>query len=158
MPIFQTKVKRLKLTFSPLSAEQMSNIGTVMVDSIKARIFRAQDTTDSKAKPLSARYALEKQKGRYVTGGGKQRYSGQPIRDWKMRGWTMASLKVKSATEEKVTIGFINPQADQIITIQNRLSKLWGVAPSDLEAQYAAVRATLQQVGTSQLIQITKVG
>lgn len=127
----------MTLTWSPFSAEQMSQIGTVWLDATLSRIRRGVDATDSQAKPLTKRYArLKLTRGR------------APIRDWQWRtptGVTLAAAKVKMASQDRVTIGFISAQANQIAAAQNRICKMWGVSPHDMEAVQAAIRETLKQ-------------
>lgn len=134
MAIFTSKIVHRELTLSPFSAEQMMTIGQVMVDTKIDRISRAIDSRDSPAVALTDRYAKRKvQRGR------------NPVRDWTWRGLTMGSFKVKSASEDSVTIGFVNSQADQIVTKQRRRCEMLSDSPKDTEALHAVVKATLQQ-------------
>jgi len=147
MAVFRTKITRPRITLSPFSAESMSDFGTATLTSIRTRILSATNVTDSPASPLKERYAAEKVKGRRVANSGNILYKGQPVRDWRLRGWTLASLKVTSASDDRCTIGPINASAIMIIGIRNKYDHMWGVSPHDQEALYAAVRAQiLQQV------------
>src|SRR5882724_468119 len=129
---FQTRIRHIKISLSPFSAEQMSNIASVTLNSsILPRIRQGINAADSRAKPLTVKYAATKSAGRRVANSGPRKFSGQPIRDWTLRGWTLASAKVKVASEDRATIGFITPQANQIVTANNRIDKLWGVSPND---------------------------
>jgi hypothetical protein len=135
MPIFTTKLIHRELTLSPFSSQQMMDIGQIMVNAKSDRISRAVDSTDSPALALADRYAKRKlSRGR------------APVRDWNWRGLTMRSLKVKSASEDHVTIGFVNAEADQIVTVQRRRCEMFSDSPRDTAALTAAVRASLQQV------------
>ena len=130
---FITKIVHAKLTLSPFSAEQMADIGNVVLNDIQDRIKQAKDVTDSPAKPLVERYARRKiLRGR------------APVRDLTWRGVTMASLKVKRASEDMVTLGPVNPQADQIITANNRRSKQWGMSPKNFATLRAVLVASLK--------------
>lgn len=132
--LFQTKIVHHELTLSPFSSEQMADIGTVVLRSITDRIREAKDVTDSPAKPLVERYARRKiQRGR------------APVRDWLWRGLTLGSLKVKRASQDMVTIGPVNTQAEMIVATQNARQKQWGFSPKDNEAMRAVVLATLRQ-------------
>jgi hypothetical protein len=112
----------------------MMGIGQVMLDAKLDRIRQARDSNDGPAPPLVDRYARRKiRRGR------------APIRDWTWRGLTLGSAKVKTASDDRVTIGFVNAQADGIVTIQRRRREMWSDAPSDKKAMDAAIRATLQQ-------------
>jgi hypothetical protein len=144
MAFFQTKIRHSTMTFSPFTAESMSVIGQVVLDHIRQRIQSVQDVTDGHAKPLKANYAEEKRKGRYVAMGGARKYSGLPVRDWTLRGRTLQSLKVKTASEDRVTIGPTMAETAMIIAVRNRQDHMWGVSPSDQEALYAVIRATLK--------------
>ena len=144
MAVFTTKITHSRLTLSPFSAESMSNIGDELLNqSIRPRILSAKTITDSPSKPLSDRYAAEKVKGRRVSNSGNILYRGSGVRDWKLRGWTVASLKVKSASDDRVVLGPINPQAAQIILFRNKYDHMWGVSPNDYQALYNAVRAQI---------------
>jgi hypothetical protein len=123
----------------------MMAIGQAVLDHIKERISSVQDVTDSRAKPLKETYAEEKRKGRHVALGGPKKYSGLPYRDWTLRGRTMQSLKVKVASEERVTIGPTSQETMMIVLARNRVDKMWGLSPSDHEALNAAVRAAFLQ-------------
>jgi hypothetical protein len=155
MAIFEARVRKLKFTFSPFSAESMLTIGQVTLDSIVKRIQSVTDVTDSPAKPLAARYAQEKREGRYVAMGGNRKYSGAPHRDWTLRGRTLQSLKVKYASAERVTIGPTMAETAKIILARNKWDHMWGFSPKDREAMYAVMRATLLQV--KRVIRITRV-
>jgi len=132
--IFETRIRRMTFSLSPFSAEAMSNIaGTLLNSAILPRIRSGVNLADSRARPLTAKYALAKQIGRRVAASGGRKFSGQPIRDLTLRGWTLASARVKVASENRATIGFITPQAVRIITANNRLEPMWGVSPHDQE-------------------------
>jgi len=148
MPIFEAKIREVKMSISPFSSTEMMAIGSIVLDHIKARIASVQDVTDSRAKPLKENYAEEKREGRYVAFGGPKKYRGLPYRDWTLRGRTMQGLKVKYASQERVTIGPTSEETGKIVTARNRLDKMWGMSPSDTEALHAAVMATLRQTPT----------
>jgi hypothetical protein len=145
MPIFETRLQNVKVTFSPFSTDQMMTIAEVVLDHIKARIQSVQDVTDSRAKPLKETYAEEKRKGRFVALGGPRRYSGLPYRDWTLRGRTMQGLKVKFASQERATIGATSEETGKILGARNRVDNMWGISPSDGAALQAVVLATLRQ-------------
>ena len=145
MAIFQARITHATLTFSPFTSETMMTIGQTVLDHIKARIQSVQDVTDSQAKPLKETYAEEKRRGRYVALGGPKKYSGLPVRDWTLRGRTMQSLKVKAASEERVTIGPTSQETTMIVLARNRKDKMWGISPSDQDALHAAIRTVLLQ-------------
>lgn len=134
MPIFQTKVTHVRFTLSPFSSEQMADIGRVMVGVKLSRIKQGVNSADAPAKPLVERYAKR-----------KIAYNRDPIRNWTWRGLTLGSAKVIAANEDRVTIGFMNPQADQIVTVQRRREEQWADSPRDIEALHEAVRQTLTQ-------------
>jgi hypothetical protein len=143
MAFFTPKVTHAKLTFSPFTSENMLNIGQATLDHMRQRIRSSMDVNDSRERPLNARYAQQKAKGRFVKLGGGRTYSGAPVRDWTLRGRTLQSLKAKSASENKVTIGPILQEAYMILIVRNRRDNMWGMSPSDREAMYAAVREVL---------------
>lgn len=132
--IFQTRIRHIKLTLSPFSSEQMSNIGSVYLDAMLTRIKSGTGADDTPAPPLNERYAHR-----------KMIRNRAPIRDWTYRGLTLRSAKVKVASENKVTLGFISAQADMIAGVNNRRFKQWGVSPRDAEAGHAAIYFELTQ-------------
>ena len=145
MPLFETRMQEVKITFSPFSAVEMSRIAQIVLDHIVARIQSVQDTNDSRAKPLKETYADEKRKGRYVSLSGPKKFTGLPYRDWTLRGRTLSACKVKFASQERATIGPTSEETGKIMTVRNRLDKMWGISPSDGEALQAAVIATLRE-------------
>ena len=141
--IWTAHISHARLTLSPFSSEQMAEIGQVMVDKIKSRIGQAIDVNDNQAKDLSAPYAKR-----------KMAYGRSPVRDWNFTGRTMGSLKVKSANENQARIGFINSQADMIVSIQNRRNRLWGTSPEDEKVLHREVDAQLM---ARRMIRVVKV-
>src|SRR5690349_12314645 len=121
--MFQTKITKARFILGPFSAEQMQSIGQVMADTIIARIKSGNNVNDSASKALKPGYAKS-----------KIRHGRAPIRDWYRRGLTLGSLKVKSASENRVVVGFVNPQADMIAHINNRRERAFGVSPNDRKA------------------------
>lgn len=136
--LVETRVRNLKFTLSPFSAEQMKTIGQVMVDEKKSRIAQGLNSQDSKAKPLIERYARR-----------KLRFNRAPIRDWNWSGQMMGSFKVKVADQDHVTIGFVNARADDKATINRRREEMLSDSPRDTETLHAVVRASLQQVSAA---------
>lgn len=145
MPIFETRMQHVKLTFSPFSSAEMLTIGQVLLDKIRTRIKSVEDVNDSRAKPLNPRYAEQKQRGRFVALGGAKRYSGLPYRDWTLRGRTLSACKVKFASEERVTIGPTSAETGKIMMGRNAKDHMWGVSPSDAQALHSVILATLRQ-------------
>jgi len=76
----------------------------------------------------------------------------QPIRDWFWTGRTMRSLKVKSASENRAVIGFVDPNADRIAHVNNLREKQFGVSPTDRQALNAAVLAAIRQVPVVRIV------
>ncbi|MEO8715633.1 MAG: hypothetical protein ABI369_11525 [Acetobacteraceae bacterium] len=68
-----------------------------------------------------------------------------PIRDWVWTGRTMRSLKVKGASENAATIGFVDPNADRVAHVNNLRERQFGISPKDRSALNAAVLAVLRQ-------------
>ncbi len=130
--LFQTKITHHRFTLSPFSSEQMASMGERMITRITDRITSAVNVRDNSAKPLTDKYA--KRKGKYGRGLGRV-----PIRNWTFRDVTLKALKVKSASENHVTIGFVNPKANQIVTALQRIEPMWGVSPKDREYSYTVM-------------------
>jgi hypothetical protein len=145
MPLFQTRISRARLVYSPFSSEQMAQLGEIVARSIRERIERGENVEDAQAKPLKP--------GRTVNGHQLRGYPDyktarglQPIRDWTWTGRTLRSLKVLSANENRVVIGFADRIADLRAHLNNRREKAFGISPKDRQALNAAVLALLKQV------------
>ena len=124
----------------PFTAEDMQTIGGVLVDSISARIRKAINVNDAAAKALKPG-----RNGRRGYPDYKAARGLMPIRDWVWTGRTMRSLKVKSASENAATIGFVDPNADRIAHVNNLRERQFGISPKDRVAVNAAVLAVLRQ-------------
>jgi hypothetical protein len=152
MAMFQTRITHVRFTFSPFTSESMMLIGQVVVDHIRERISGAKDMNDQWARPLSERYKFEKANGRRVALSGPRRYKGLPIRNWTLRGWTLAALGVKVANENRATIGPTTLQSALIIMGRNKLDHMWGPSPSDRAALQAIVQAVLLQTKSVRVV------
>jgi hypothetical protein len=155
MAFFEMRVQEIKVTLSPFTSSEMATIGQIVLDHIRSRIQSVTDVTDSRARPLTDNYAEQKRVGRLVALGGPRKYTGLPYRDWTLRGRTLGSLKVKYASQERVTIGPTSEESNKIIVARNRKDKMWGMSPSDGEALHAAIMATLRQ---SPVVRVEKMG
>jgi hypothetical protein len=137
---FETKITRARFVVGPFSAESMQTIAQVTLDSLSARIRRGVNVGDQPAKPLKPGRNGHRGYPDYKVARGLQ-----GIRDWFWRGKTMRSLKVKSASENRAVIGFIDPEADHIAHVNNRIEKQFGLSPKDETALKAVVHATAKQ-------------
>ena len=105
----------------------MTTLGNrVITEVVRQRIARAVNVTDSPAKPLSMKgrrgnryFYIKKAKG--LTS----------IRDLFLSGRTMGSLRVVSASNNKVRIGFDNPRASRIAAINQRRDPMFWFSPLD---------------------------
>ena len=111
---FQTKITRARWVLGPFTSEDMETIGGVLADSIGKRIAAGLNANDEQAKPLKPG-----RNGRRGYPDYKAARGLQPFRDWFWTGRTMRSLKVKSASENRVVIGFVDPNADRIAHVNN---------------------------------------
>src|SRR5690349_21168894 len=123
------KITRARFVYSGVTSQQMASLGDTVLKAVSARIKKGVNCEDNPAKPLKP--------GRH----GKKGYPDQkaargvaPIRNWispvqwpKNRIKTMRALKVKSANENRVVIGFIDPRADQIAHMNNQQEKMFGL-------------------------------
>src|SRR5271157_4552587 len=137
---FQTKITRARFVLGPFTAEDMQTIGSVLVDSISARIRKAVNVNDAAAKALKPG-----RNGRRGYPDYKAARGLQPFRDWFWTGRTMRSLKVKSASENRVVIGFVDPNAARIAHRNNLREKQFGVSPKDRLALRAIVLWVLRR-------------
>src|SRR5579872_4127253 len=96
---FQTKITRARFVLGPFTAEDMQTIGSVLTDTISARIRKGINVNDSPARPLKPGRNGHRGYPDYKAARGLQ-----PIRDWFWTGRTMRSLKVKSASENRAVI------------------------------------------------------
>ena len=98
-------------------------------DSIAARIGKGLNVNDAPAKPLKPG-----RNGRRGYPDYKAARGLQPFRDWFWTGRTMRSLKVKSASENRAVIGFVDPNADRMAHVNNLREKQFGISPKDRKA------------------------
>ncbi len=124
----------------PFTAEDMLAIGNVVRDSIAARIGKGLNAEDAPAKPLKPGRNGKRGYPDYKVARGLQ-----PFRDWFWTGRTMRSLKAKAASENRVTIGFVDSNADRIAHVNNLREKQFGVSPKDRLALRAIVLAILRR-------------
>lgn len=120
----------------------MARIGQAVLDHKIKRIKSATNSKDQHAKELLPRYAANK-----VKKGLSDR------RDWQFRRVTLRSLKVKVASQEKVTIGATNGAVDTILTVQRRKEEMWSDSPSDTAV---LKQATLDELRAHPPIQVQK--
>jgi hypothetical protein len=137
---FQAKITRARFVLGPFTAEDMQTIGGVLVDSISGRIRKAVNVNDDPAKVLKPG-----RNGRRGYPDYKAARGLQPIRDWVWTGRTMRSLKVKSANENRVVVGFVDPNADRVAHVNNLRERQFGVSPKDRSALNAIVLAILKR-------------
>ncbi len=141
-----TVIRKARFVYSPFTSEQMAAIATSVMDAVKARTVAGLNVEDNQAKPLKP--------GRSGHPGYPERKSLAglpPIRNWvspnkypRTRIKTLRAMKVKSANENRAVIGFVDPAADRIAHLNNRLSKQFGLSPHDRsEALVPAVNAAL---------------
>ncbi len=138
---FQTRITRARFVLGPFTSEDMETIGNVLVDKISTRIGKGLNVSDTPAKPLKPGRNGRKGYPDYKAARGLQ-----PIRDWFWTGRTMRSLKVKSASENRAVIGFVDPRADRVAHANNRREKQFGISPTDRAALNAVVLAVLRKV------------
>jgi len=136
---FQAKIIRARWVLGPFTSEDMETIGNVLLDSISRRIRNGFNASDAPSKALKPGRNGKRGYPEY-----KAAHGLQPIRDWFLTGRTMRSLKVKSASENRVVIGFINARADRVAHINNMRGRAFGVSPKDREALNAVVRAVMK--------------
>ncbi len=137
---FRAKISRARFVLGPFSSEDMLSIANTLRDSIAARIKKGLNVNDAPAKALKPG-----RNGRRGYPDYKKARGLQPIRDWFWTGRTMRSLKVKSASENRAVIGFVDPNADRVAHVNNLREKQFGVSPTDRQALNAAVLAVLGQ-------------
>jgi len=145
---FHAKITRARWVLGPFTAEDMLTIGNVLRDSIATRIGKGLNANDEQSKPLKPGRNGHRGYPDYKAARGLQ-----PFRDWFWTGRTMRSLKVKSASENRVEIGFVDPNADRIAYVNNRREKAFGISPKDRLALAATVRAVLK---TARVVRVAK--
>ena len=143
---FQTKITRARWVLGPFTSEDMQTIGNVVLDSISSRIRKGLNVNDAETKPLKPGRNGHRGYPDYKVARGLQ-----PFRDWVWTGRTMRSLKVKSASENRVVIGFVDPNAGRIAHVNNLREKQFGVSPKDRVAMNRVVLAVLRQARVIQV-------
>jgi hypothetical protein len=151
---FQTKIRKARLVYSGFSSEQMRQIGQSLLDSIGARIRRAENVEDAPAKPLKPGRVTARGQQTLGYPDYKARRGYNPVRDWisfianpRGRMKTLAAMQVKEASENRVVIGFIDPKADMIAHLNQLRERQFGVSPKDRVVLIGAVRS--ERIGHS---------
>jgi hypothetical protein len=164
MARFQTKLIKSKARFEvkPLSAQQMLAIAQPVRDDIEQRILRAETVTDSPAPPLSQKRRLRKGRqfeaytevnigsDRGYTAWKSKRYP-PAIRNWRLTGRTLRSMKVLSVQENKAVIGFTDSVSNFRAYINNRRSRQFGVSPRNQKTLIEKYRAQKSGVSVRQV-------
>jgi hypothetical protein len=145
---FQAKITRARFVLGPFTSEDMLDIGNVVVESIKDRLHKGLNINDLPAKPLKPGRNGKRGYPDYKAARGLQ-----PFRDWFWTGRTLRSLKVKSASENRCIIGFIDPHADRVAHVNNLRERAFGVSPKDRQAMVAVIKAVLRK---SRVIQVRR--
>ena len=138
--MFQPRITKARFVLGPFTAEDMTTIGNFMCDRIRRRIQSGTNVNDAPAKPLKPGKNGKRGYPDY-----KQSRGLNPVRDWTWRGRTLRSLAVKSASENRVTIGFIDAQSDTIAHINNLRERAFGVSQEDRKSLREIVLATLRR-------------
>jgi hypothetical protein len=123
-----------RFMFRALHEEQMRTIGDDVAAGIKLRTAKGINANDMPAKPLNKNYARA-----------KQRRGLNPIRDLQWRGMTMRSMRVVSASDNKVAIGFDNPQASRIAAFNNKHDPAFWFSPNDEKVIQESVAIRLRE-------------
>lgn len=134
--IFSTKLTRHRITISPFSAETMANIGRSMADVIVKRIQSATDVHDAPAPPLSPRVyrngtTYADRKHAYGRGLGRM-----GVRNWVFGDHLLRTVQAKSASEDRVTVGFTSQRSINIVNGIAKYGQMWGTSPADREEYY----------------------
>ena len=143
---FQAKITRARFVLGPFTSEDMLTIGGVLRDSIAERIGKGLNVNDAPARALKPG-----RNGRRGYPDYKSARGLQPIRDWFWTGRTMRSLKVKSASENRAAIGFVDPKADRVAHLNNMRERQFGISPRDRKVLTAAISATLRRARVIQV-------
>lgn len=117
---FEPVIRRARFAVSGYSPEAMLEFGNVLNSSIADRMSKGLTINDSAAPPLKEQYA------RY-----KQRRTGSRLRDLYLTGRTRRSMKVLQVQTNRAVLGFTDPEAEKRIAINSRISRQYGVSPSD---------------------------
>lgn len=152
---FQTKIRKARFHVEGYTPEQMASVATVLRDSIEQRILRAMDVNDAAAPPLKQPIRNVTSRRNVVTVNGqrliqlpgkeyrgypyyKQKRGGNPVRDWKLSGRTLRSMRVLTAAANRAVIGFTDAEANKRAYINNRRWRQFGMSPRDRAAMMAA--------------------
>lgn len=134
MAKFETVIKKARFKVVGFSPTTMARLGRVLLDSITARLDRAQDVYDASAPPLALKYQ-----------GFKLRKYGSGVRDLKKTGRTRRGMNVLEAGQNYAVIGFTDTEAAFRVRLNNRLSRQWGVSPANSQAITTAVRQSVER-------------
>lgn len=103
--------KQIRIDHMNFRQQSMLKIGTVGVASVKNRLAAAQGPTDSSAKPLTKRYAIQKTK----LGKGNRRnlsFTGDMLRNFMVRTVTENKAKANNSTRKDRLKAWINQKIE----------------------------------------------
>lgn len=139
---FKATIKRAKVGTPGFSADRMLYFGNILNNDIARRFDQALDIYDAAAPALSASYSKFK-----VTG----KYHGAPIRNLLLTGRLRRSMKVKRASQNKVTLGFTDPVSDERMTFNQRRSNMYGMSPKNEAKVLQVVREFLSEASSVEI-------
>lgn len=122
MARFQTKISKVRFTYSPFTGQQMAEFGESLLGRMNERLDRGINANDQPAAPLKPRYAKF-----------KSRRGRRAVRDLFLTGRSRRSAKVIRANQNKAVIGFVDPVAARRVSFANRRERMWGASPADME-------------------------
>jgi hypothetical protein len=121
-----------RISLEPISftEDQMREFGDTAIGSMQERMAGSVNVFDAPAKPLTKRYAAYKKK-----------IGANPVRNLRLSGHTLASLKVRQATAHSVTVGFESSEAYRRALFSQNIDPLFGLSPSNESKVLEKVRA-----------------
>jgi len=158
---YQTKITKARFVVSPFTGSQMVEFGDSILSMIMARWDRGMDVNDATAPPLVSFQKSYFDNVFKATGSGlvsilrfnrvsadrgyrgfKQRKTGRTIRDLNLTGRLRRSIKVLSASQNKMTLGPTDGMHtslkrggqlsfSDVLTLNQRRWRLWGISPSE---------------------------
>ncbi len=124
------KIEKARWQVANFTPQRMGEVGQAVTRSVISRIYAGQDVADAPAKPLSKRYARQKQiKGR------------RPIRDMTYTGQTLGSLHVLTATNNRCVIGASTPNEARKLALAHWRGNQFGMSPKNMDEFVKAVRS-----------------
>lgn len=143
-PRVRVYVKRqLRLDRLTFNQQQMFQIGTKGVESVKNRVQSARNATDSAAKPLTKKYAIRK----------TMKFRRKVQRDLTLSGRMIENFQVRTVSENKAYASMTTRHAREAAGKNNSLERWVAFSPTNIKQTIDAAYVIFKEIAPRLVIQ-----